>query len=482
MRRVCWFLLASFLKSSPVFAAAAVVSFDALFTGPGQNVHDAAVSVAAATFLNTYTDWGGGFFSWGGFAFSTVSNVTDGSYMNQYAAAQARSNAYAVGYDGGWDPPPEILFDLPAAPQSVWIDTTTYAAQAMRTGSAFNAAFSTGDFFAVNLTACDLDGRAIATNVHLLADFTGTNAFIQTNWIRLDLAALGEGVASIRGTVATSDPGVPTYFALADFTYAYAGLDSGLAATNPAILCWATGIASYAPGANVSNQFRNAANALGPADTGDGFNGSTNVASLGDNGQITLLFPTPVTDGPGPDFAVFENGFADFTGEYAFCELAFCEVSSDGTNFFRFPTHCLATHPVDYWADPTAYGGFAGKHLQGTGTPFDLRELAGTPGLDIRRVTHVRLVDVVGDGSVTDNYGNPIYDPHPTFGSGGFDLDAVGVLHPLIEISTDTNAPAPALPGYATVLEYKAASDSPAWTTPAPAQGTPGFFRWRLVK
>ncbi len=126
--------------------------------------------------------------------------------------------------------------------------------------------------------------------------------------------------------------------------------------------------------------------------------------------------------------------------------------------------------------------GCAGKHLQGTGTPFDLRALAGTPGLDTRRVTHVRLVDVVGDGSVADDYGNPIYDPFPTFGSGGFDLDAVGVMHPLIVISTGTNSPAPALPGYTTVKEYTPTLNPPAWTNALPPTNTPGFFRYKLVK
>ena len=204
---------------------------------------------------------------------------------------------------------------------------------------------------------------------------------------------------------------------------------------------------------------------------------------LGDDGSLVLTFPAPIADGAGPDFAVFENAFST-----EFLELAFVEVSSDGTNFFRFPTHCLETNWIDTYAatnatDPTAYGGFAGKHVQGTGTPFDLRELAGTPGLDVHRVTRVRLVDVKGDGSRTDGYGNPIYDPMPTFGSGGFDLDAVGVLHANVDIATDPAAPPPALPGYAAVLEYTPTLAPPAWrTNDVPAQGTPGFFRWRLVK
>jgi hypothetical protein len=78
----------------------------------------------------------------------------------------------------------------------------------------------------------------------------------------------------------------------------------------------------------------------------------------------------------------------------------------------------------------------AGKYRQGYGTPFDLEELAGTPGLNVNDVKYVRIIDVVG--SIDDNYatydsfGNKINDPWPTpFDSSGFDLEAVGVIHSL---------------------------------------------------
>ena len=61
--------------------------------------------------------------------------------------------------------------------------------------------------------------------------------------------------------------------------------------------------------------------------------------------------------------------------------------------------------------------------------PFDLEELDESPLLDTTAVTHVRLVDVIGDGSQADTSGDPIYDPFPTTGSAGLDVDAVGVIH-----------------------------------------------------
>ena len=489
MRRFGFWLF--WLLGLPGYAGQTVVSFDGLFTGPEQNVHDTSFTTDAVTFVNTFIDWGGGITSWAGFAFSTVSNTTNSSWANQYAAAEAHSNAYAVGYHDSWNPPPEILFDLPCAPKSVRINNTAYTASAIRNGTSFNRAFTNGDFFALTLTARDLDGNIVAATNHYLADFRGTN-FIQTNWCTLDLSWMPPTVVSLAGTLETTDvgawgPNTPMYFALADFAYGYNGIHDGISATNPAILCWATGVADYSPGPNISNQFSQAEFALGPAVDSDLYSGTTNIVSLGDSGTISLTFPVPITDAPGPDFAVFENAISNtFSGSF-FLEFAFVEVSSDGTNFFRFPCHTLATNPVDPLVmtglmDTEAIGGLAGKHPQGFGTLFDLHELAGIQNLDVRSVTCVRLVDVVGNGSVADSYGHPLYDPYPTIGSGGFDLDAVGVLHPLIQIAAATNAPAPALPGFATVLEYTPALAPAAWTTNTPPQRTNGFYRWRLVR
>ncbi len=486
MRRYCWFLLVLFL-GLPAFAAQTTVSFDAFLPGPDEYIEDTSLSDEAATFVNTYYEaWGSWY--WAGYAFSTVSNTTDGSWGNQYAAAQARSNAYAVAYDDGWHDAPEVLFDLPTAPQSLLLDNTTYAALTIRDGSAFSEPFSAGDFFFLTLTARDLDGNIVAVTNHYLADFRNGQTFIQTNWSELDLSWMPPNVVSLVGTLTTSDvgaygPNTPMYFALADFTYAYADASDHIASTDPAILCWADGWTNYVPGTNVDLQWQTPSNATGAAAGYLGGLGATNgIVSLGDSGTLTLTFPAPITDGPGADFAVFENAFAD-----TFLELAFVEVSSDGATFVRFPNHCLETNWIDTYtetnaSDATAYGGLAGKTTQGYGTPFDLRVLAGTPGVDVRRVTQVRIVDIPGDGSEIDSYGNPIYDPMPTWGSGGFDLDAVGVLHPLLRISTATNAPAPALPGFTTVKEFTPALVPAAWTNALPPAGTPGFYRWRLVR
>jgi len=50
----------------------------------------------------------------------------------------------------------------------------------------------------------------------------------------------------------------------------------------------------------------------------------------------------------------------------------------------------------------------------------------------------VRLVDIIGDDAHgnLDSNGHIIYDLTPTTGSGGFDLEAVGVLHQAPEPAT----------------------------------------------
>lgn len=183
---------------------------------------------------------------------------------------------------------------------------------------------------------------------------------------------------------------------------------------------------------DIANPFSGTAS-NGDATSPIGFpNGST--VSLGDSGVAILTFPQPITNETGPDFAVFENAFSD-----AFLELAFVEVSSDGINFHRFPaTSNTPTSaqigPFDALGDATLLNNLAGKYRANYGTPFDLEELNGIAGLNVMAITHIKIIDVVGaiSGShvQNDSNGNPINDPFPTaFASGGFDLDAIGVIH-----------------------------------------------------
>lgn len=165
------------------------------------------------------------------------------------------------------------------------------------------------------------------------------------------------------------------------------------------------------------------------------------VVSLGDSGVAVLTFTSALYNGPGPDFAVFENGFIDpANGEVAFLELAFVEVSSDGTNFFRFPANSQTQTTTQIkgsgdYMNARLINNLAGKYASKYGTPFDLDELKETPGLDVDHITHVRIVDVIGSlgaHATHDSSVRIINDPYPTaYPTGGFDLDAVGAIYQL---------------------------------------------------
>lgn len=170
------------------------------------------------------------------------------------------------------------------------------------------------------------------------------------------------------------------------------------------------------------------------------------VVSLGDHGSAVLTFDPPITNAQGPDFAVFENSFGDL-----FLELAFVEVSSDGIHFVRFPAITLVPEnnqiPTFGTIEASRIHNFAGKYRMGFGTPFDLSDLKDSAGVNLSRVTHVKIVDAGGcitEPYVTfDSQGHKVNDPWPTpFDTGGFDLDAIGVIHNTVQgICQETNIP-----------------------------------------
>jgi len=245
------------------------------------------------------------------------------------------------------------------------------------------------------------------------------------------------------------------------------GTDAVAAATPVA---WATKVENLTRGPqNIADlklgfaSFGVEGNALGVANatTGNG----TPVVSLGDGGQITVSFAHAITDGPGADFAVFENGVID-----TFLELGFVEVSSNGADFFRFAsvslTQTLAQIGSFGALDATNLFNLAGKYRAGFGTPFDLAELSSeSPLLDVSHVRYVRIVDVVGSIDPTyarfDSQGHKVNDLWPTaFASGGFDLDAVGVLNQVPEPSGLALAAAGLVVGIGAAIRRRAARGS----------------------
>jgi hypothetical protein len=175
-----------------------------------------------------------------------------------------------------------------------------------------------------------------------------------------------------------------------------------------------------------------ASNALGKADV--------NTCSLGDKGEVHYYFANPITNLAGADFAIFENGFVNTGNDsLAFLELAVVGVSTDGINYAWFDAVSntdVGTQISGFGANTNAsnLNNIAGKYIGSYGTPFDLSDITNSNGVDVNNTKFITIKDVCG--SITDGYGtkdfnnNFINDPYPTpFASGGFDIDALGIIH-----------------------------------------------------
>lgn len=219
-------------------------------------------------------------------------------------------------------------------------------------------------------------------------------------------------------------------------------------ADSSAFVAWATGCVVERGPMRIDKPEQGLASYGVDAD-GIGFPDGQGLVSLGDGGNAVVTFASPICNGPGPDFAVFENPLENAQQPgFFFLELGFVEVSSDGVNYFRFPAVSLVPETPQVGGfgcvEPHLVHNLAGKYAPMYGTPFDLDELEDDPALDKDNITHVRIVDVVGninpEYATYDSQGHVVNDPWPTpFASSGFDLDAVGVIHDRAHASVDNH-------------------------------------------
>ncbi|MBP7462934.1 MAG: T9SS type A sorting domain-containing protein [Bacteroidales bacterium] len=228
----------------------------------------------------------------------------------------------------------------------------------------------------------------------------------------------------------------------------YDNYPNALANNDSRIMAWATHCDVVRGYINISDQNQTYTNGditsnlafAGTAQDACGAANGLSTVSLGDGGIATVQFQNPIRDGEGFDFVVFENGFFNPPGEtsLAFIELAFVEVSSDGIHFFRFNTVSEMPYLLQNNSfaaiDWTLFYGFAGVYTQPYGVAFDLADLPDEALINKQRITHVRVIDVVGciqpEFASYDSQGNIVNDPWPTpFHTGGFDIDAVGVIN-----------------------------------------------------
>lgn len=405
-----------------------------------------------AYFYNSYNfDWD--FWS-GGFGYTNTTDVTTEGPGNQSSAITGGGSFGSANYAIATTSAGIKLTGAAEgkAVNGFFVTNTAYAALSMQNGDGFAKKFGGAsgndrDWFKLTITGYSNEVASAGNVEFYLADFRfedNSKDYIVSTWKWVDLTSLG-AVDSLAITLSSSDVGewgmnTPGYFAIDNFNdplFAPGVGQQGTSAMHKdssAFIAWATACEVIRGRLDIADPSSGVASA-GTASMALGQPGA-GIVSLGDGGTATLTFSDPVANGSGPDFAVFENAFE--ASGLAFLELAFVEVSSDGVNFFRFPSVSLSDESVQKEngdvTDARKINNLAGKYLANYGTPFDLEELKDIPGLDVNHITHIRIIDVVGSidpaYATYDALGNKINDPYPTaFPSGGFDLDAVGVIH-----------------------------------------------------
>jgi len=159
------------------------------------------------------------FSSWGGFAYSNITDMAAEGFAAQYNAITGGgakgSNNYAIGYYNAFEPAQsEITFAEAQSISGAFFTNTNYAYYSMMNGDQFAKKFEAGDWFKLTITGKDEAGTETSTVEFMLAD--GTD--IVDVWTWVDLSSLGK-IKSIIFSLSSSDTGAfgmntPSYFAL----------------------------------------------------------------------------------------------------------------------------------------------------------------------------------------------------------------------------------------------------------------------------
>ena len=187
-------------------------------------------------FNNLYTEFGSGC-CWNGWAYSRTTDTTTTGPVNQYSAypgsGAGSSQQYGVafsGFDSGGGIIPLVSLPESAAPTSVKIANTTYAAFSMKFGDGFAKKFggplgNDPDWFLLEVEGRNAADAVVGQVSLYLADYRFANPlddYILNAWTNLDLSPLaGLGVRKLAFRLSSSDNSIfgmntPAYVAIDD--------------------------------------------------------------------------------------------------------------------------------------------------------------------------------------------------------------------------------------------------------------------------
>lgn len=222
---VCTAICFTSIAQEPAIATFEDLSANAESYWDGSDMAGKFISGAYA-FVNNYTDWGG-YGSWDGFAWSTMSSTEYASLDDQYNACTGTgvdgSQTFAVAYYSafmGTEPTVMSADGQPFEAKGCYVTNSAYAYASMHDGDAYAKKFDETDWFKLTATGY-ADGVFMAD-----ADFyLAKDGNIVNDWQYFDLSALGT-VDEIHFTLSSSDNGdwgmnTPAYFCLDNFGEAH---------------------------------------------------------------------------------------------------------------------------------------------------------------------------------------------------------------------------------------------------------------------
>jgi len=183
-------------------------------------------------------------------------------------------------------------------------------------------------------------------------------------------------------------------------------------------------------------------------------NGSTDVYTLGVGGSVTYEMDSSVVNAAGADLIVCENPFFVIGTVTSFAEAMFVEVSTNGTDFARFPSSYVGDvgpFPPFSGVPPSWYSGFAGimpvfgnlfvgidplDAVAAGGDAFDLAELVDHPlvrdeKVDLDEINYVRLLDIQS-GVEMDSSSTIVWD-------AGLDTLASADIDAIVAVNSQAN-------------------------------------------
>lgn len=226
MKKIYLFAAGIMMTSLAVAQSPAVATFEDLDLAP-ESVWDGSDESAMFQsgdflFINNYTDWGG-YASWDGFAYSTMTSTVYASLDDQYNSCVGSgvdgSQTYAVAYYSAYMGTEPTLIESNGnafTPTGCYVTNNAYAYLSMLNGDAYSKQFDDTDWFLLTATGY-LDGEATAQAEFYLAK----DGNIVNDWQWFDLSTLGT-VDEIHFTLSSSDTGAwgmntPAYFCMDNF-------------------------------------------------------------------------------------------------------------------------------------------------------------------------------------------------------------------------------------------------------------------------